>query len=74
MMCSMATDECEEAETFLKKAEWQIGEIKHILDHDGVGLHEQGLFMFDSSGKEPSGSDDGHSDTSPSPHYSELSS
>ncbi|KAG9311276.1 hypothetical protein JVU11DRAFT_8362 [Chiua virens] len=38
MMCSMATDECEEAKTFLKRSEWQIGEIKHILDHKGVGL------------------------------------
>lgn len=41
-MCCMAVDDCKQAEALLMKAEWQIGEIKHILDHEGIGLLEHG--------------------------------
>ena len=35
MMRTIAADECEQAEVFLRKADWQIGEIKHVLDREG---------------------------------------
>jgi hypothetical protein len=45
LMCSMTKDECKEAEAFMKTAEWQIGKIKHILNHEGDnGLNELGPF------------------------------
>jgi hypothetical protein len=57
MMRAIAANECDQAEIFLRKAEWQIGEIKHILNHEGGGLLEQStLSAFGLSGNEPSGS------------------
>lgn len=70
LMCSVVTDECEVAETFVKKAEWQIGEIKHILNREGGGLDEHGVrSAFRTSGQESSDSDDNvrHFTVSPSP-------
>lgn len=53
----VATDKCDQAEIFLKKADWQIGEIKHILDHDGIGLLEERTSLFGPLGREPAGSE-----------------
>ena len=57
MMCVIASNECEQAEAFLRKAEWQIGEIKHALDVEGAGLLEQSTLSSGLCGREPSGSD-----------------
>ena len=73
IMHLIATDQCNQAEMSLKKAEWQIGEIKHILDHEGLGLLEEhiSLFNLELGGKEPSGSenDSGSSGSSPTSPY-----
>ena len=57
IMRVIATNRCDQAETFLKKADWQIGEIKHILDREGIGLLEEHISLFGPSGREPAGSD-----------------
>lgn len=58
MMHTIAANECEQAEVFLRKADWQIGEIKHILDREGRGgLLERSTLLLRLIGKEPSGSD-----------------
>ncbi|KAH0838800.1 hypothetical protein J3R83DRAFT_7197 [Lanmaoa asiatica] len=67
IMHAIATNEYEQAEVFLKKADWQIGEIKHVLDSEEVGLLEQSMLSFGLSGKEPSGSDN---DKCPSDEFS----
>ena len=55
-MRAIAVDQHEQAETFFKKAEWQVGEIKHILDDEGLGLLED-VTMYNLTEPEPTCSD-----------------
>jgi hypothetical protein len=57
IMRVVATDRCDQAEAFLQKADWQIGEVKHILDRDGIGLLEERMSLFGPCGRESPGSD-----------------
>ena len=57
-MRTITMDQCEQAEVFLRKADWQIGEMKHTLDREGIGLLEQSsLALFELVDREPFGSD-----------------
>ena len=58
LMHLIAIDEAEELESLLRKAKWQIGELKHILDQEGIGLMvgESGLFTL--AGERDSGNED----------------
>ena len=56
IMRTIAADQHEQAETFFKKAEWQVGEIKHILDDEGLGLLED-VTMYNSFEQELTGGD-----------------
>ncbi|KAF8430679.1 hypothetical protein L210DRAFT_3508208 [Boletus edulis BED1] len=58
MMRTIAANEAEQAEVFLRKAEWQIGELKHTLDVEGTGLLERSILSFGLCGREPSGGND----------------
>ncbi|KAI9568507.1 hypothetical protein HD554DRAFT_2172292 [Boletus coccyginus] len=51
IMRTIATDRCDQAKVWLKQADWQIGEIKHILDRDRTGLHEPEDLMLGLSGR-----------------------
>lgn len=57
IMRVVATDGCDQAEAFLQKADWQIGEIKYILNRDGIGLLEDRMSLFGPCGRESAGSD-----------------
>ena len=57
-MRAITMDQCEQAKVFLRKADWQIGEMKHTLDREGIGLLEQSsLALFEPVDREPFGSD-----------------
>jgi hypothetical protein len=43
---SLAVDDSEEADTLLKDAEWQAGEVKHTLQRDGYGLINRACCLF----------------------------
>ena len=65
IMHTIAVNQHEQAETFFKKAEWQVGEIKHILNDEGLGLLED-VTMYNLTEPELtcSGHDTHHSESS----------
>ena len=62
IICSMAMDECEEADTLMKEVEWQASEVKHILDRKGFRLIDHTTCLFLESGVDSE--DDNSSDWS----------
>ena len=45
-MYTIATDECEAAEASLRRAESQVGEIRHLLHSNGMALGDSGITLF----------------------------
>lgn len=46
VMHTIMVDECEEAETCLRKADSQIREIRHLLHLNGTALGESGIMLL----------------------------
>lgn len=48
VMHTIAIDECEEAASWMHRAESQIGELRHLLHHNGVAIGDSGITLFSS--------------------------
>ncbi|KAH0827340.1 hypothetical protein J3R83DRAFT_3970 [Lanmaoa asiatica] len=49
VMCTIAIDECEEAEVCLRRADKQIGEIRNVLHTNGTVLGDSSITLFDAA-------------------------
>lgn len=76
VMRTIAVDECEEAEARLKRADSQIGEIRHLLHANGTALGDSGIVLLgmehDDDDNESSSKERNHKSPTPSDYDHDI--